>query len=134
MAPTDVTEHDSNIGVMRADVFGAGWGHLRIAHLARCDRIGLELFEFGGNEAPRDNLSFRQHGTSQVAIQDPDLLGLLAKIPAVGSKQRMPVRAYFPEKKPYQMVSVKDPFVMVFENYSHSHDLTCSAGAHSSAD
>lgn len=44
MPPTDLTEDDSDIGVMCTDVFGAGWGHLRIAHPATADRIGFELF------------------------------------------------------------------------------------------
>jgi len=134
MPPTDVTEDDSDIGVMCTDVFGAGWGHLRIAHLATADRIGFELFEFDENEAPQDNLSFRQHGTFHFAIQDPDLEGLLAKILAAGGKQRMPVREYFPDKKPYRMVYVEDPFGIVFEIYSHSYELTYSAGAYSSDD
>ncbi|MEL6452753.1 MAG: lactoylglutathione lyase family protein [Pseudomonadota bacterium] len=130
MPPTDVTEDDSDIGVMCTDVFGAGWGHLRIAHLATADRIGLELFEFDGNTAPQDNLAFRKHGTFHFAIQDPDLEGLLARILAAGGKQRMPVREYFPDKKPYRMVYVEDPFGIVFEIYSHSYELTYSAGAY----
>lgn len=134
MPPTDVTEDESDIGVMCTDVFGAGWGHLRIAHLATADRIGFELFQFDGNEAPQDNMAFRRHGMFHFAIQDPDLEGLLAKIIAAGGKQRMPVREYFPNKKPYRMVYVEDPFGIVFELYSHSYELTYSAGAYASED
>ena len=131
MAPTTVIEDDSDIGQMCTDVFGPGWGSLRIAHLATADRIGFELFEFEGNEAPEDNLGFRRHGTFHFAIQDPDLEGLLARIVAAGGKQRMPVREYFPDDKPYRMVYVEDPFGIVFELYSHSYELTYSAGAYS---
>lgn len=94
---------------MCSDVFGPDWKHLRIAHLSTADRIGLELFEFDDNHAPQDNLSFRQHGTFHFAIQAPDLEDLLARIVAAGGKQRMPVREYFPGKKPYRMVYVEDP-------------------------
>lgn len=66
------------------------------------------------------------------AIQDPDLEGLLEKIITAGGKQRMPVREYFLNKKPYRMVYVEDPFGIVFEIYSHSYELTYSAGAYSS--
>ncbi|MEO1909183.1 MAG: lactoylglutathione lyase family protein [Paracoccus sp. (in: a-proteobacteria)] len=131
MQPTQVTEDDSDIGQMCTDVFGPGWNSLRIAHLASADRIGFELFEFDGNEAPEDNLPFRRHGTFHFAIQDPDLEGLLARIVAAGGKQRMPVREYFPDEKPYRMVYVEDPFGIVFEIYSHSYELTYSAGAYS---
>ena len=110
MQPTEVVEDGSDIGQMCTDVFGEGWGRLRIAHLATADRIGIELFEFDGNHAPED---------------------LLAKIVAAGGKQRMPVREYFPDDKPYRMVYVEDPFGIVFELYSHSYELTYSAGAYS---
>jgi lactoylglutathione lyase family protein len=130
MEPTGITEDDSDIGRMCTDVFGPGWTSLRIAHLSTADRIGFELFEFDGNQAPEENLSFRQHGTFHFAIQDPDLEGLLEKIVAAGGKQRMPVREYFPDNKPYRMVYVEDPFWIVFELYSHSYELTYSAGAY----
>ncbi|HDY94575.1 hypothetical protein LCGC14_0186510 [marine sediment metagenome] len=131
MQPTEIVEDDSDIGQMCTDVFGAGWGRLRIAHLATADRIGIELFEFEDNHAPADPLNFRQHGTFHFAIQDPNLEDLLAKIIAAGGKQRMPVREYFPNDKPYRMVYVEDPFGIVFELYSHSYELTYSAGAYS---
>lgn len=130
MAPTEVVEDDSEIGRMCTDVFGAGWTRLRIAHLATGDRIGIELFEFDGNQAPADNLKFREHGTFHFAIQDPNLEDLLARIVAAGGKQRMPVREYYPGEKPFRMVYVEDPFGIVFELYSHSYELTYSPGAY----
>lgn len=131
MQPTEVVEDDSDIGQMCTDVFGPGWGRLRIAHLATADRIGIELFEMEGNHAPDNNLSFKQHGMFHFAIQDPNLEDLLEKIVAAGGRQRMPVRTYFPDEKPYRMVYVEDPFGIVFELYSHSYELTYSGGAYS---
>ncbi|KIX16538.1 lactoylglutathione lyase family protein [Paracoccus sp. 228] len=131
MQPSTVTEDDSAIGVMCTDVFGPGWDRLRIAHLSTGDGIGIELFEFAGNHAAADNFDFRRHGTFHFAIQDPDLEGLLARIVAAGGRQRMTVREYFPGEKPYRMVYVEDPFGNVFELYSHSYELTYSAGAYS---
>ncbi|WP_339848592.1 lactoylglutathione lyase family protein [uncultured Nisaea sp.] len=131
MPPTLITDDDTDIGVMCNDVFGEGWGRFRIAHLATADRIGFELFEFEGNHAPEDNLPFRRTGMFHFAIQDPDIEALAARIVAAGGKQRMPVREYFPGEKPYRMVYVEDPFGIVFELYSHSYELTYSAGAYS---
>ena len=102
----------------------------RALHLATADRIGFELFEFEGNHAPEKTLNSRQHGAFHFTIQDPNLEDLLAKIVVAGSRQRMPVRAYFPDEKPYRMVYVEDPFGIVFELYSHSDELTYSAGAY----
>lgn len=130
MPPSEVTEDDSAIGVMCTDVFGPGWQHLRIAHLSTGDGIGIELFEFAGNYGPDNNFDYRRHGTFHFAIQDPDLEGLLERIVAAGGKQRMPVREYFPGEKPYRMVYVEDPFGNIFELYSHSYELTYSAGAY----
>jgi lactoylglutathione lyase family protein len=131
MEPTEIAQDDSDIGVMCDDVFGPGWAKFRIAHMATADRVGIELFEFEGAVAPKDNLPFRQVGLFHFAIQDPDVEGLLAKIIAAGGKQRMPVRYYFPGQKPYRMVYVEDPFGIVFELYSHSYELTYSVGAYS---
>lgn len=130
MKPTDVVEDDSDIGRMCTDVLGPGWRKLRIAHLSTADRIGIELFEFDRNHTPDENLAYRRHGMFHFAIQDPDLEGLLERIVAAGGRQRMPVREYFPGEKPYRMVYVEDPFGIVFELYSHSYELTYSAGAY----
>ncbi|MBO0345107.1 lactoylglutathione lyase family protein [Roseibium sp. CAU 1637] len=130
MPPTTVVEDDSEIGRMCTDVFSQGWEKLRIAHLATADRIGIELFEFAGNFPPEDNLDFRRHGLFHFCIQDPDVEGLAARIVEAGGKQRMPVREYYPDEKPYRMVYVEDPFGNVFEIYSHSYELTYSAGAY----
>lgn len=130
MEPTRITEDDSPIGVMCTDVFGPDWGSFRIAHMATADRIGIELFEFPDNYQPEDNLAHRQIGMFHFAVQDPDLEGLMQRIVDAGGKQRMPVREYFPGEKPYRMVYVEDPFGIVFEIYSHSYELTYSAGAY----
>ena len=47
-----------------------------------------------------------------------------------GGKQRMPVREYYPGEKPYRMVYCEDPFGNLIEIYSHSYELTYSAGAY----
>ena len=54
MEPTEIEEDDSAIGEMCTDVFGAGWGSFRIAHLSTGDRIGVELFQFKNQTNPED--------------------------------------------------------------------------------
>lgn len=131
MEPTEVFEDDSPIGVMCTDVFGPHWQSLKIAHLATADRVGIEIFEFPENYAPKDNLDHKRHGTFHFCVQDPDVEGLVEKIVAAGGKQRMPIREYYPGEKPYRMCYVEDPFGIVFEVYSHSYELTYSEGAYS---
>ena len=129
MPPTTITEDDSAIGVMCNDVFGPGWGSFRIAHLSTGDKIGIELFEFPNSERRENNFEFWKSGVFHFSVQDPDLEGLAARIVAAGGKQRMPVREYFPGEKPYRMVYMEDPFGNIVEIYSHSYELTYSAGA-----
>ena len=130
MPATTITEDDSAIGVMCNDVFGPGWGSFRIAHLSTGDKIGIELFEFPNSERRENNFEFWKSGVFHFSVQDPDVEGLAARIVAAGGKQRMPVREYFPGEKPYRMVYMEDPFGNILEIYSHSYELTYSAGAY----
>lgn len=130
MQPSDVVEDDSPIGIMCTDVFGPGWGKLRIAHMSTGDKIGIELFEFPNNEKPEDNFEFWKTGIFHYCVQDPDIEGLVEKIVAHGGKQRMPIREYYPGDKPYRMVYCEDPFGNLVEIYSHSYELTYSEGAY----
>ena len=130
MKPTVITKDDSAIGVMCTDVFGPDWTHFKICHLATADRIGIELFEFPTNETPKNNLEYWKTGIFHFCITDPDVEGLAEKIVASGGRQRMPIREYYPGEKPYRMVYMEDPWGNIIELYSHSYELTYSAGAY----
>lgn len=131
MGPTTITQDDSAIGLMCDDVFGAGWGSFRIAHVATGDGIGIEMFEFPNSVRREENFEFWKTGVFHFAVQDPDVEGLAARIEENGGKIRMrQVRYYYPGEKPYRMVYCEDPFGNILEIYSHSYELTYSAGAY----
>ncbi len=130
MPPTEIVSDDSAIGVMCDDVFGKGWNKFKIAHLSTGDKIGVEIFEFENAEKRDNNFEYWKNGVFHFCVQDPDVEGLVAKVIAAGGKQRMPVRYYYPGEKPYRMVYCEDPFGNIFEIYSHSYELTYSAGAY----
>lgn len=131
MPPTTIEEEtETAIGIMCCDVFGRGWGTFRIAHLSTADGIGIELFEFPNAEEPENNFEYWKTGVFHFCIQDPDVEGMVEKVVAHGGKQRMPVRRYYPGEKPYRMVYCEDPFGNILEIYSHSYELTYSAGAY----
>ncbi len=131
MEPTMIEEeNETAIGQMCIDVFGAGWGSFKIAHLSTGDRIGIELFEFKESKELKPTFEPFRSGLFHFSVQDPDVEGLVEKIVAAGGKQRMPVRLYYPGEKPYRMCYVEDPFGTVFEIYSHSYELQYSAGAY----
>lgn len=131
MGPADVVEEkETAIGKMCIDVFGEGWGSFRIAHMSTSDRVGIEIFEFKGLPEKAPEFNPFQVGMFHFAVQDPDVEGLVERIVANGGKQRMPVREYYPNEKPYRMCYVEDPFGIVFEIYSHSYELHYSSGAY----
>lgn len=131
MQPTQIVEErETAIGQMCIDVFGEGWGTFRISHLATSDRIGIELFEFKQAAEKRPEFDPFKTGLFHFSVQDPDIEGLVQRIVEAGGKQRMPIRAYYPNEKPFKMCYVEDPFGVVFEIYSHSYEMTYSQGAY----
>ena len=123
-------ENETAIGQMCIDVFGEDWNEFEIAHMSTSDGIGIELFSFphGIKSAPEFN-PFNT-GLFHFCVQDPNIEALTNKIVEYGGKQRMPIREYYPNEKPYKMVYVEDPFGIVFEIYTHSYELTYSSGAY----
>ena len=84
----------------------------------------------GESERIRKDFEYWKTGTFHFGVQEPDIEGLVAKIVAHEGIQRMPIREYYPDEKPYRMVYVEDPFGLIFEIYSHSYELTYSQGAY----
>ncbi|MBZ4684073.1 MAG: hypothetical protein PWP46_2219 [Fusobacteriaceae bacterium] len=131
MQPTLVKEEtDTAIGIMCQDVFGKGYDDFKIAHLVTSDGIGIELFEFKQNNKEKPIFNHVPTGLFHFCVQDPDIEGLIEKIKEYGGKQRMPIREYYPNEKPYKMCYVEDPFGIVFEIYTHSYEVTYSKGAY----
>lgn len=131
MEPSEVVEErETAIGQMCIDVFGEGWNTFKIAHMVTSDGIGIELFEFPNSEKPENNFEYWKSGVFHFSIQDPDIEGMVNKIVKAGGKQRMPIREYYPNDKPYRMCYVEDPFGIIFEVYSHSYEVTYSKGAY----
>lgn len=131
MHPSPVKkERETAIGQMCIDVFGEDWESFEIAHLATSDGIGIELFSFPDMEDKKPEFLPFKTGLFHFCVQDPDIETLTNKIVEHGGKQRMPIRTYYPNEKPFKMVYVEDPFGVVFEIYTHSYELTYSSGAY----
>jgi catechol 2,3-dioxygenase-like lactoylglutathione lyase family enzyme len=115
---------------MRADVFGTASESFEIARVAISDGIGVALFSFPHDV--KESLAFKQFNTGlfHFCVQDTEIEVLVEKIVAHGGKQRMPIRAYYPNDKPFNMCYVEDPFGIVFEIYALSYELTYASGAY----
>lgn len=121
-------EKEAAIGIMCHDVFGENHGDFKIAHFVTGNGIGIEIFEFEKSAKEKHNFDYLKTGLFHFCVQDPDIEGLIEKIVAYGGKQRMPIREYYPNEKPYKMCYVEDPFGIVFEIYTHSYEVTYSKG------
>jgi lactoylglutathione lyase family protein len=132
MTPTTVNHDESAIGQMCDDVFGQGWGSFRIAHKSTADGVGVELFEFPQTaQTQPDPFEYWRPRLFHFCVQDPDLENRIKLVEQYGGRQRMKqVRHYYPGEKPYRMVYCEDPFGNIIELYSHSYELTYSAGAY----
>ena len=131
MAPTLIRRDDSAIGQMCDDVFGEDWESFRIAHMSTLDRVGVEIFEFPNTKPEKGPFEYWRPKLFHFCVQDPDLEGRIKTIEQFGGKQRMKqVRHYYPDQKPYRMIYCEDPFGNIIELYSHSYELTYSAGAY----
>ncbi|GAF52111.1 LOW QUALITY PROTEIN: glyoxalase family protein [Psychrobacter sp. JCM 18900] len=130
MEPTEIVEDDSPIGEMCTEVFGAGWGSFRIAHLSTGDRIGVEILNSKSRE-PENNFEYWKTGIFHFCVQDPNVEDLAERMVAAGGKKRMEKpRYYYPGEKPYRMIYMEDPFGNIVEIYSHSYELIYSEGAY----
>ena len=123
-------ENNTAIGIMCIDVFGEEWETFEIAHMSTSDGIGIELFSFPNMNKEKPKFTPFQTGLFHFSVQEPDIENLVDKIVECGGKQRMPIREYYPNEKPYKMVYVEDPFGVIFEIYTHSYELTYSTGAY----
>ena len=131
MKPTLVKEEkDTAIEIMCIDVFGEGWGEFKIAHLSTGDGIGIEIFEFPQNNKSKHEFNHILLVFSIFQLKDPNIEELTKKIVEAGGKQRMPIREYYPGKKPYKMVYCEDPFGNIIEIYTHSYELHYGSGSY----
>ncbi|WP_409967451.1 VOC family protein [Bengtsoniella intestinalis] len=131
MEPSVIHEETTSaIGIMCQEVFDKGHGDFKIAHIVTSNSIGIELFEFADNNQQKQPFQFKNTGMFHFSVQDPDIETLVANIVKHGGKQRMPIKSYYPDEKPYKMCYVEDPFGIVFEIYTHSYEVTYSKGAY----
>jgi catechol 2,3-dioxygenase-like lactoylglutathione lyase family enzyme len=124
--PVEVRAGDGHEGQLAAEVFGAGFGAFRQAHLASSNGAALELFQFldPPSERRTENFDFRRTGIFHVCVVAPDVDRTAASIAARGGRRRIPRAARIFPGEPYLTCYCEDPFGNVVELYSHSHERT----------
>lgn len=74
----------------RLDVFGAGWGAMRLAHLVASNGTGFELFQFlePSVRRPHDNFAYSNVGPHHVAFTVDDFDATLDRLVQRGGSRR----------------------------------------------
>ena len=121
--PIEVKEKDqeSRLSLISRNLYGKDWGSFRFAHLANAAGVGFEIFEFENNKTTRSiNDSFKT-GITHLAVQDPNIEVLMARIVKYGGQQKSDLMELAPGEKPFKMVYMEDPFGNPIEIYTHSY-------------
>ena len=80
MEPVEGYADGSYFGQIVADIYGADFQGMKIAHLATADGVGIELFQFVANEPQDNNFAYWRDGIYHICILDPDIEGLVKRI------------------------------------------------------
>ncbi|MCI9887438.1 VOC family protein [Micrococcales bacterium 31B] len=119
--PIEMVEDDSPLGRAAANIYGAGFGSIRFAHLAFADGAGLELFQFAATPADgRAEFAPTRPGIYHVALTAPDLEATAARIVAAGGAQTSDVIVVNPEKN-FRIVYCSDPWGTAIELCSNPY-------------
>ena len=81
---------DTPHGDRRRDVFGPGWGGMKLAHLVSASGCGIELFEFvlPATVAPAEAFDYATVGVSHICLTSRDFDADIARIVDHGGRRR----------------------------------------------
>ncbi len=121
--PVEVHRDGSHFGELAADICGARFGGMKIAHMVTGDGAGFELFEFLGPKPERrqDTMEYWKNGFFHIAITDPDVAGKVAEIVENGGLKRSKIWELFPGEE-IKVCYCEDPFGNVIEIVSHRYE------------
>jgi catechol 2,3-dioxygenase-like lactoylglutathione lyase family enzyme len=124
--PVEVRAEDGHAAVVAADVFGAHFGGFRQAHLAGANGVALELFQFLDplTERVDQGFDYRKTGIFHVCVVAADVDAVAERIASSGGRRRTARTWQIFPAEPYLTCFCEDPFGIVIELYSHSHERT----------
>jgi catechol 2,3-dioxygenase-like lactoylglutathione lyase family enzyme len=106
-------------------VFGPAFSKLLISHLSSSNGVGIELFQFIEPKAERrigdSNFEYWKTGFFHIAITDPKIEELAARIASNGGKKRTEVTELAPGSGK-KICFCEDPDGNIIEIYSHSYE------------
>ena len=121
--PAEVGNDGSHFGDLAADICGARFGGMKIAHMVTGDGAGFERFEFLQPKPERreDTMEYWKNGFFHIGITDPDIENKVAEIVENGGRQRSKIWELFPGE-PTRVCYCEDPFGNVIEIATHRYE------------
>jgi len=122
--PVDVRS-DAPSGDQALDVLGPTFRHMRLAHLAGANGVGLELFELidPPHERRPDVVEYWKSNTFHFCVTDPDIEAMVERIKTNGGTQLSRIWNERDASGDYRMCYCRDPFGTIVEIYTHSYEL-----------
>jgi catechol 2,3-dioxygenase-like lactoylglutathione lyase family enzyme len=118
------TDDGSYSGPQAADVLGNRFRHMRMAHMASGNGVGIELFQLldPPHEKRPTSLEYWKNGFFHICITDPDVAATVSRIVEHGGKQRSEIWSVEPQSKEHKICYCEDLFGNILEIYSHSYE------------
>ena len=123
LGPFDVRADTGPSGQQAQDVLGPSFRHMRMAHMATGDGVGIELFQLldPPHERREQPLEFWKSGTFHLCLTAEDLEGVTRRVVENGGRQRSRVWPNRPPDPARRMVYLEDPWGTIIELYSHDY-------------
>jgi catechol 2,3-dioxygenase-like lactoylglutathione lyase family enzyme len=114
------------ISELCADIFGEGFGGMKLAHLASANNCAVELFQFLDPPYEKDqDFAYWRGGIFHFAVVASDVERVAHLIEEHGGRRRSMIAPIF-EGKPVKACYCQDPWGTVIEVISHSHERAFS--------
>lgn len=122
-APFEVRSDMEPGGEQARDVLGEHFRHMRMAHMATADGVGIELFQLidPPHERREPALEYWKSGVFHVALTTDDIATTARRVVEHGGRQRSAVWHNQPPHPTKRMVYLEDPWGTIIELYSHPY-------------
>jgi len=124
--PGTVRADDGYEGAAASDVFKAGFGEVRIAHLACGNGVGLELFEFVEPAVEPSREDHRHARITHLCFLAPDLEEATDRVVRAGGTRLTERTWEVLEGQPYRFGFCRDPWGNVIEFHTNSFEQVFS--------
>lgn len=117
--PATATQDGSHYGDCVADIFGQGFGAVKIAHLTTMCGVGIEMFEFvqPKTQVPANTFDYARAGIFHFCLTTPDIEATAASIERNGGKILSRLWKLHENGELY-LIYCQDPWGTVIEFYS----------------